>query len=53
MQITRSELDTTKGPADWFTGDACIDTVVPPQSSGDPLHVGEDGSSFLNRRDLR
>ena len=30
MQITRSSLDTNKGPADWFTGDVWIDTVAAP-----------------------
>ena len=30
MQITRSSLDTNKGPADWFTGDVYIDTVAAP-----------------------
>jgi len=30
MQITRSSIDTTKGPADWFTGDVYIDTVAVP-----------------------
>ena len=28
MQITRSSIDTTKGPADWFTGDVYIDAVA-------------------------
>ncbi len=28
MQITRSNIDTTKGPADWFTGDVYIDSVA-------------------------
>lgn len=28
MQITRSSLDTAKGPTDWFTGDVYIDTVT-------------------------
>ena len=28
MQITRSSLDTTKGPADWFTGDVFIDAIA-------------------------
>ena len=28
MQITRSSIDTAKGPADWFTGDVYIDTVA-------------------------
>ena len=42
MQITRSELDTTKGPADWFTGDVYVDTVVaapaPARSQGGLVH---------------
>ena len=28
MQITRSSIETTNGPADWFTGDVYIDTVA-------------------------
>ncbi|MDX3057696.1 cupin domain-containing protein [Streptomyces sp. NE06-03E] len=28
MQITRSSIDTAKGPADWFTGDVYIDPVA-------------------------
>jgi quercetin dioxygenase-like cupin family protein len=28
MQITRSSIDTAKGPADWFTGDVYIDAVA-------------------------
>jgi quercetin dioxygenase-like cupin family protein len=30
MQITRSSLDSQKGPADWFTGDVYIDAVAAP-----------------------
>lgn len=30
MQITRSSLQTSKGPADWFTGDVYLDTVAVP-----------------------
>ena len=30
MKITRSENDTVKGPADWFTGDVYIDAVAAP-----------------------
>src|SRR3954470_24694170 len=30
MQITRSSLDTTPGPADWFTGDVYVDTIASP-----------------------
>src|ERR1700716_241364 len=28
MEITRSSIDTAKGPADWFTGDVYIDAVA-------------------------
>ncbi|WP_239155019.1 hypothetical protein [Streptomyces sp. SID14446] len=28
MQITRSSIDTAKGPADWFTGDVYIDVAA-------------------------
>ncbi len=30
MKITRSSLETTRGPADWFTGDVYIDTAAEP-----------------------
>ncbi len=30
MQITRNSLDTTPGPADWFTGGVFIDAVAAP-----------------------
>jgi quercetin dioxygenase-like cupin family protein len=30
VQITRSSLDTTRGPSDWFTGDVYIDAVAAP-----------------------
>ena len=30
MQITRSDIETQKGPADWFTGDVYIDAVATP-----------------------
>ena len=34
MQITRSSIDTAKGPGGWFTGDVYIDSVAaaPPPS---------------------
>lgn len=32
MQITRSTLDTSKGPADWFTGDVYLDMIVGAQA---------------------
>src|SRR3954463_4248048 len=30
MQITRSSIETQKGPADWFTGDVHIDAIAAP-----------------------
>jgi quercetin dioxygenase-like cupin family protein len=33
MQLTRNSIDTTPGPADWFTGTVYIDAVAAP--SGD------------------
>jgi hypothetical protein len=33
MQITRSSIDTQKGPADWFTRDVYIDSVAAPAGS--------------------
>src|SRR4051794_39390032 len=30
MQITRSDIDTQKGPAAWFTGDVYIDALAAP-----------------------
>src|SRR5690348_1746421 len=33
MQITRSSLDTTPGPGEWFTGSVYIDTVAAPAAS--------------------
>ena len=33
MQITRSTIDTAKGPAEWFTGDVYVDTVAEPVGS--------------------
>jgi quercetin dioxygenase-like cupin family protein len=30
MHITRSTIDTQKGPSDWFTGDVYIDAVAAP-----------------------
>jgi hypothetical protein len=33
MLITRSDAETQKGPADWFTGDVYIDTVAVPEAT--------------------
>ena len=42
MQITRSNIDTVKGPADWFTGDVYIDAVAaapsPARVQGNLVH---------------
>ena len=37
MQITRSSLQTAKGPGDWFSGDVYVDTVAAPTG---PSRVG-------------
>jgi hypothetical protein len=34
MQITRSELDTTKDPADWFTRGRCAGSATQRSGSG-------------------
>ncbi len=31
MRITRSSIATTKGSADWFTGDVYVDALVAPE----------------------
>jgi quercetin dioxygenase-like cupin family protein len=31
MEITRSRIDTAKGPDEWFTGDVYIDAVAAPR----------------------
>jgi quercetin dioxygenase-like cupin family protein len=33
MEITRSSMDTGKGPAEWFTGDVYLDAVAAPAGS--------------------
>ena len=33
MEIIRSSLDTTPGPADWFAGNVYLDTVAAPSGS--------------------
>ena len=33
MIITRTTVDTQKGPADWFTGDVYIDAVAAPEAT--------------------
>jgi hypothetical protein len=36
MQITRSSVDTAKGPGDWFTVDVYIDPVAAAPGSPTP-----------------
>jgi quercetin dioxygenase-like cupin family protein len=33
MEITRSSVDTVRGPADWFTGEVYIDAVAAPHGA--------------------
>ena len=33
MQITRSSLDTFRGPPEWFTGDVYLDPVATPEAT--------------------
>lgn len=33
MQITRSSIETTPGPSDWFTGSVYIDAVAAPSGA--------------------
>ena len=40
MRITRSSVDTIKGPADWFTGNVYIDPVAAPAVWGE--HVTDE-----------
>lgn len=30
MKLTRSSIETMKGPADWFTGDVYVDAIASP-----------------------
>jgi len=33
MQVTKSSIETGRGPADWFTGDVYVDAVAAPAAS--------------------
>jgi quercetin dioxygenase-like cupin family protein len=33
LEITRSSVDTVRGPADWFTGEVYIDAVASPNGA--------------------
>ncbi len=43
MQITKSSIETAKGPADWFTGDVYIDAVAAPS---DPSRIAAASVHF-------
>jgi quercetin dioxygenase-like cupin family protein len=43
MQLTRSSLDTTRGPAGWFTGAVYIDPITAPTP---PSRVGAASVHF-------
>jgi quercetin dioxygenase-like cupin family protein len=43
MKITRSSIETSKGPAGWFTGEVYIDTVAAPLG---PYRVAAAGVHF-------
>ena len=48
MQITRSSVDTAKGPADWFTGDVYLDAVAAATCS---LRAERHGALHAGRAD--
>jgi hypothetical protein len=55
MQITRSGIDTQKGPSDWFTGDVYIDAVAAPAGTSTfaaALVHFTPGVARAGRRDL-
>jgi quercetin dioxygenase-like cupin family protein len=43
VQITRSSIETTKGPAAWFTGDVYIDAIAVPS---DPYRIAAASVHF-------
>jgi quercetin dioxygenase-like cupin family protein len=43
MKITRSSLDTTQGPSDWFTGIVFVDAVAAPEA---PARAGAGNVHF-------
>jgi quercetin dioxygenase-like cupin family protein len=43
MKITRSSIDTGKGPGDWFTGDVYIDPIAAPEP---PARTGAGSVHF-------
>jgi quercetin dioxygenase-like cupin family protein len=43
MKITRSSIDTARGPAEWFTGEVYIDTIAEP---ADPYRIAAANVHF-------
>jgi quercetin dioxygenase-like cupin family protein len=43
MQVTKSGIETGRGPADWFTGDVYVDAVAAPTASS---HVSASSVHF-------
>ena len=56
MQVTRSSINTIKGPADWFTGDVYIDAVaaapVPSRVSANLVHFMPGARTHWHRHPL-
>lgn len=56
MQITRSSIRTTKGPAGWFTGDVWIDAVAaapaPSRVSANLVHFAPGARTHWHRLPL-
>ncbi|WP_448639316.1 cupin domain-containing protein [Geodermatophilus sp. URMC 63] len=56
MQITRSSIDTAKGPADWFTGDVWIDVVAaapaPSRVTANLVHFTPGARTHWHRHPL-
>ncbi|MBM7808648.1 quercetin dioxygenase-like cupin family protein [Geodermatophilus bullaregiensis] len=56
MQITRSSMDTVRGPADRFTGDVRIDAVAaaprPSRVTADPVHFTPGARTRWHRHPL-
>jgi len=55
-QVTRSSIDTVKGPADWFTGDVYIDAVAgapaPSRLSANLVHFMPGARTHWHRHPL-
>ena len=49
MQVTRSSIETQKGPADWFTGDVYIDEIAAPAGTS-TFAFSQESVSSVERR---